>query len=263
MTIKCISEEISNFFDWHYIMTLWKKHITDLWHFALSCHWSWIIGCWIFRTLGVVSQKFCKLSKIMSQKYNARNHLFLWEFQVETLYVCPKPCFGHTCKVKAWSSHKKYNICSTQISRSFWNSRNVSETTPWPFVSGCTITQCRWNPAVLVALHHVWERKNLNRPLSQLFFLYRWAAEKRILPQSEQPTAGCIVIFHKYVCYKKHVGIMTNLNLWNPWGCVTDMSKCHGMGVWAWIRIYYVLCSKTYQCQGGLVLAPRWFETGR
>ena len=38
--------------------------------------------------------------------------------------------------------------------------------------------------------------------------------EQRILAQqSEQPTAGCIAIFHKYCCYIKHGGIITNLNL--------------------------------------------------
>ena len=54
-----------------------------------------------------------------------------------------------------------------------------------------------------------------NRPFSQSFCLYRWAAEQRILAhKSEQPTAGCIAIFLLY----KHGGIATNLNLWNPWG---------------------------------------------
>ena len=62
----------------------------------------------------------------------------------------------------------------------------------------------------------------------------QWAAEQRILAhKSEQPTAGCIAIFHKYVCYIKQGGIITNLNLWNPRGYVTDMSQCrcveHGL----------------------------------
>ena len=46
-------------------------------------------------------------------------------------------------------------------------------------------------------------------------------------------TCQCIAIFHKYICYIKHGGIITNLNLWNPWGYVTDMSQCgfveHGL----------------------------------
>ena len=51
--------------------------------------------------------------------------------------------------------------------------------------------------------------------------------------KSEQLTAGCIAIFHKYVVYKKHGGIMTNLTLENPWEYVTDMSKFHDVGVWS------------------------------
>ena len=61
--------------------------------------------------------------------------------------------------------------------------------------------------------------------------------------KSEQPTAGCIAIFHKYRCYIKHY-IITNLTLWNPLGYNTDMSKYHVIGTW--IEIYYVLFSKTY-----------------
>ena len=32
---------------------------------------------------------------------------FVWEFQAETLYVCPKPSFGQTYEVSAWNSHPK------------------------------------------------------------------------------------------------------------------------------------------------------------
>ena len=65
---------------------------------------------------------------------------------------------------------------------------------------------------------------------------------QRILAhKSEQPTADCIAIFHKYCCCIKHGGIMTNLNLWNPCGYVTDMPKSTMCVCGAWIRIY-VLC---------------------
>ena len=47
--------------------------------------------------------------------------------------------------------------------------------------------------------------------------------------KSEQSTAGCMAIFHKYCRYIKHGGIITNLNLWNPWGYVTGVSKCQGV----------------------------------
>ena len=49
----------------------------------------------------------------------------------------------------------------------------------------------------------------------------------------EQPTSSCIVIFNKHCCYIKYGGIITNLTLWNPWGYITDMSKCHGAGLWS------------------------------
>ena len=51
--------------------------------------------------------------------------------------------------------------------------------------------------------------------------------------KSEQPTAGCLAIFHKYCWYIKHGSIITNLTLWNPWGYVTDMSKYHNAGIWS------------------------------
>ena len=76
--------------------------------------------------------------------------------------------------------------------------------------------------------------------------------EQRILAyKSEQPTAGCMEIFHKYCCYIKHGGIITHLTSWNTWRHVID--------VWAygaWIRIYYILCSKTYGAFGGLFWSP-------
>ena len=42
----------------------------------------------------------------------------------------------------------------------------------------------------------------------------------------QQPTAGCIAIFHKYFCC-----IKTNLTLRNHWGYVTDVSKYHNAGI--------------------------------
>ena len=51
--------------------------------------------------------------------WSLKSHFF-WEFQAETLYVCPKDDFGHTYKVSAWNSHKKYNFCNTHISREYF-----------------------------------------------------------------------------------------------------------------------------------------------
>ena len=83
--------------------------------------------------------------------------------------------------------------------------------------------------------------------------------ERRIFAyQSEQPTACCRVIFHEYPCYVKHGRIITNLPLWNFWGmfliCQSNTMRVYG----AWIRTYFVLCSKTCGTFGGLY----WFPAG-
>ena len=51
--------------------------------------------------------------------------------------------------------------------------------------------------------------------------------------QRYHQSSTLLSIFHKYHCYIKHGDIITNSNLWNPWGYVTDMLKCHGVGVWS------------------------------
>ena len=49
-----------------------------------------------------------------------------------TLCVCPKPCFGHTCKVLAWNFHHKCDFWRCIFSwDNLVSSRNVSETPPW------------------------------------------------------------------------------------------------------------------------------------
>ena len=82
--------------------------------------------------------------------------------------------------------------------------------------------------------------------------------EQHILAhKSEQPSAGWIAIFHKYCCYIKLGGIITNLNLWNFFGYVTDMSKCHAACVCRmdW-NIHYALGLKTYSTFDGLFWSP-------
>ena len=60
-----------------------------------------------------------------------------------TLYVCPKPCFGHTYKVSAWNFHKKHDFCNTQISREY--SEELAKhlcnnpQAPVPPIDGCPI----------------------------------------------------------------------------------------------------------------------------
>ena len=77
------------------------------------------------QNLGVVSLTFRELSKIIQCQ---KSHSW-WEFQGETLYVCPEHGFAHLQRFTL-KSHKKYNFCKIQISIIYIleSSRNVSET---------------------------------------------------------------------------------------------------------------------------------------
>ena len=57
------------------------------------------------------------------------------------------------------------------------------------------------------------------------------------------------------------MGALYKMNLWNSWGYVIDMSNATVWVYGAWIRIYYVLCWKTYNTFGGLFWSSRWFAT--
>ena len=94
-----------------------------------------------------------------------------------------------------------------------------------------------------------------NIPVSKLFFPSGKQLEQCILAyKSEQPTAHCIAIFHKYCCYIKHGGIITNLTM-KSLGYVTDMSKYHKVyGAWIWL--YYILCLKKYGTFSCLFWSP-------
>ena len=80
---------------------------------------------------GGVSLTFRELSKIFSRNFYLIKIAFLWEFQAETVHVCPNPRFGHTYKVSALNS--RYVISGIVYFREIIleSSRNVSETTPW------------------------------------------------------------------------------------------------------------------------------------
>ena len=80
------------------------------------------------------SLTFCELSKIFLEICVLQKSYFLWEIQAENLYMCPKPCFGHTYKVSAWYSHNQCDFWHCVFSRDYLvNSLNVSETIPWIF----------------------------------------------------------------------------------------------------------------------------------
>ena len=77
-------------------------------------------GCFTNASSPKHSLKICVL-----QKSN-----FLWIFQAETLYVCPKHGFGHTYKLSAWNSHYKCDFWHCIFSRDYFRElANVSETT--------------------------------------------------------------------------------------------------------------------------------------
>ena len=66
-------------------------------------------------------------------------------------------------------------------------------------------------------------------------------------------TAGCIGIFHKYCYYTNRGGITTNLK---SLGILPICQNATVRVCGAWIRIYYVLCSKIYSTFGGLFWIP-------
>ena len=78
-----------------------RWNCTTKWH---NSHWWWHHETlplaqhpkWL--RLGDVSRA---LQNIISKFVYCKNRTFSWGFQAETLYVCPKPCFGHTHKVSA------------------------------------------------------------------------------------------------------------------------------------------------------------------
>ena len=68
-------------------------------------------------------------------------------------------------------------------------------------------------------------------------------------------SAGCIVIFHKYCCYIKYGGIIIKFDSTKSFmiGGISLICQNTTMRVYgAWIRIYKVLCSKTYSTYSNL-----------
>ena len=56
---------------------------------------------------------------------------------------------------------------------------------------------------------------------------------RKLAHELQQPTVNCMTIFHKYCCYTKRVGIITNLTLRNRWWYITDVPKYHTAGKWS------------------------------
>ena len=96
-----------------------------------------------------------------------------------------------------------------------------------------------------------------NIPVSQLSFPWQWAARTTYISLwAEQPTAVCITIFHKYCCYIIYGGNIRTL----LYGILGGMLLvCQNTTVWvygAWIKKYYILCSKINRTLWGLFLFP-------
>ena len=74
-----------------------------------------------------------------------------------------------------------------------------------------------------------------------------------------------IALFHKYCCFIKRGGITLQLIwLWEIIGGMLLMCQNATMRVYgARIKIYCILCSKTYSSSRSLVIISRWFATSR
>ena len=78
--------------------------------------------CW---NLGVVSLIFCEFSKIILRKYTMPDIIFMVKFQAETLYVCPKPCFGYTYSFSLKFSWEVRFLPHTNFERMFCRARKT------------------------------------------------------------------------------------------------------------------------------------------
>ena len=75
---------------------------------------------WQLIPWGVFDYRFASSPKCALEICVLQKSYFWWEFQAETLHVCPKPCFRHTCKVSAWNSHQKYDFWHWIFSRDYF-----------------------------------------------------------------------------------------------------------------------------------------------
>ena len=94
----------------------------------------------------------------------------------------------------------------------------------------------------------------MNCPVLQLFSLSGEQPEQLTL--AHYSIAVCKALFHKYCWYIKHVVIITNSTLWDHWGMLLIWQNTTIRVLGAWIKISYVLCSKTYGTFGCLFWSP-------
>ena len=61
-------------------------------------------------------------------------------------------------------------------------------------------------------------------------------------------------------CYIKLGGIITNLNLWNPWGYGIDMSKYHAVGTVIHYKMWSEITYPFRNFNGPTVEVPKWIS---
>ena len=122
---------------------------------------------------------FTNISRALQNKNNEntqcqKSHLW-WEFQAETLYVCPKLGFGHTYKVHLEILIRNMISAIHKFQGNVLESlRNVSETITWSSVCVCLICMsvcvCRgWR----ICIRHVMLKKaTLQYFCNYLLYLY-------------------------------------------------------------------------------------------
>ena len=69
---------------------------------------------------GVVSLTFQELSTNYLEMCVLHKKYLWWEVQAETLYLCPKPCFGHTYKFSDCNSDHKCDFWCCVFSREYF-----------------------------------------------------------------------------------------------------------------------------------------------
>ena len=122
--------------------------------------------------------------------------------------------------------------------------------------------QCYCLNSVMLPLCHTVPHTTMchNSPVSQVFLPLVLSSLTAYSLQAEQPTDGYISIFHKYCCYIKYYN---KIDYTKSLGYITDMSKCHGAGVWSMEYIILRFMLKNIKHTRRPVLDHRWFTTGR
>ena len=108
------------------------------------------------RDLGFVSLMFCKLSKIISRKYTITKSHLRWEFQAQTLCVCPKhetlvkqhPGLSESIVKMTWAPiHKRANLLAVTAPCEASLVSNMAQ--------GCNLSPTRVNHYMTIVSLHI------------------------------------------------------------------------------------------------------------